>query len=175
MTQVRWIRLCVVLLLILLVYFVVPVETKPTTENLSRAAGALLGFVALAGLMVRQLRMHLDDATRRVDGLVIGIVLIVVVFAYVFYAMNRQDPTQFVGLKTRLDSLYFAVTTLATVGTGDVHAAGQAARALVLVQMVFNVLFVATTATLLTTRIRTAAQIRSEERRAHRDTDHRSG
>jgi voltage-gated potassium channel len=175
MTQVRWIRLAVVLLLILVVYFVVPVETTASSENVVRAAGALLGFVSLAGLMVRQLRMHLDDASRRVDGLVIGIVLIVVVFAYAFYSMNRHDPSQFAGLKTRLDSLYFAVTTLATVGTGDVHAAGQAARALVLVQMVFNVLFVATTATLLTARIRVAAQIRAEERRAHRDTDHPSG
>jgi hypothetical protein len=174
-TRVRWLRLFGVLLLILLVYFVVPVEASASGENLLRAVAAVLGFVALAGLMVRQLRMHLDDASRRVDGLIVGIVLVVIVFAYAFYSMNRRDPEQFVGLVTRLDSLYFAVTTLATVGTGDVHAAGQAARALVLVQMVFNVLFVATTATLLTTRIRAAAESRAQERRGHRDTDERSG
>ena len=69
------------------------------------------------------------------------------------------------GLHTRLDSLYFTMTTLTTVGYGDIHATGQTARALVLVQMVFNVVFVAAAATLLSARIREAARERFEARR----------
>jgi hypothetical protein len=65
--------------------------------------------------------------------------------------------------------LYFTTTTLTTVGTGDVHAAGQVARALVLVQMVFNGLFVASTVTLLASRLRSAAAQRSQERRGQRE------
>ncbi len=42
------------------------------------------------------------------------------------------------------------MTTLLTIGYGDIHAAGQAARALVLVQMVFNVAILATASTTLT-------------------------
>jgi voltage-gated potassium channel len=38
-----------------------------------------------------------------------------------------------------------------------VHAAGQTARALVLVQMVFNVVFVATIVALLSTRVKQVA------------------
>ena len=91
--------------------------------------------------------------------------IVVVVFAYAFYVLDKQSPGQVAGMQTRLDSLYFAMTTMTTICTGDVHAAGQTARALVLIQMVFNVLFVATAATLLTTRIRTAAELRSQERR----------
>jgi voltage-gated potassium channel len=163
---VRWLRLTGVLVLILTLYFVVPVDTKPHAENGVRVLLSVLVLVGLAVGMVRQLRLHLDDASRKLDGLVIGIVLVVVVFAYAFYVLDKQTPGEIAGMKTRLDSLYFAMTTMTTIGTGDVHAAGQAARALVLVQMVFNVLFVATAATLLTTRIRTAAEIRSHERRS---------
>ena len=80
-----------------------------------------------------------------------------------------ERPSQIAGLHTRLDSLYFATTTLATVGTGDVHAAGQVARALVLVQMIFNVVFVATIAALLSARVKSAAELRAEERRRQRE------
>jgi Ion channel len=61
---------------------------------------------------------------------------------------SRRSPTtwsrpcgrgEFEGLATRIDALYFALTTLFTVGYGDIHPVGQLARALVSVQMVLNV------------------------------------
>ena len=51
----------------------------------------------------------------------------------------RSGPLEFVGLETKTDALYFALTTLATVGFGDVHAEGQIARVLLIAQMIFNV------------------------------------
>ena len=48
-------------------------------------------------------------------------------------------PGEFDGLLTRIDALYFVVTTLVTVGYGDIHPVGQLARALVSVQMVLKV------------------------------------
>jgi voltage-gated potassium channel len=166
---IRWLRLTSVLVLILALYFVVPVDTNPHAENAVRVVLSVLVLGGLAVGMVRQLRLHLDDASRKLDGLVVGIVLVVVVFAWVFYVLDKQSPGELAGMSTRLDSLYFAMTTMTTIGTGDVHAAGQTARALVLVQMVFNVLFVATAATLLTTRIRSAAEIRGQERRTQQN------
>jgi voltage-gated potassium channel len=58
------------------------------------------------------------------------------------------------------------MTTLLTIGFGDIHAAGQVARVLVLVQMVFNVVIIATAASTITTRIRTRAGVRAEAHRA---------
>ncbi len=171
MMLVRWLRMSGLVLLILVLYFTLPVNASPHRDTVVRALLSLVGVAAVGYLMVRQLRMQLTDTSRKIDGLILGIVLVVVVFAHAFYVLNQQDPGQFAGLHTRLDSLYFAVTTLSTVGTGDVHAAGQVARAMVLVQMVFNVVFVATTATFLTSRIRAVAQSRAQERRAHQDTD----
>jgi voltage-gated potassium channel len=165
MGWVRWLRLSGVLTLIVTLYFVIPASGTPSAETLPRLLAALLVFVGLAVLMVRQLRLQLNDTTRKVDGLIIGILMVVVVFAYAFYMLNRRDPGQVAGLGTRVDSLYFVMNNLTTIGTGDVHATGQTARVLVLVQMVFNVVFVATTATFLTTRIRTVVQARVAERR----------
>jgi len=168
MGSVRWLRLAGLLVLILALYFALPVDTDPNHDTLIRAGVSMLVLVGLAVGMVLQLRMHLDDTSRRMDGLILGIVIVVIVFAHAFYVIEKQDPGQFVELETRLDSLYFATSTLVTVGMGDVHAAGQLGRGLVLVQMVFNVVFVATTATLLTTRIRQTALARAEERRTHK-------
>jgi hypothetical protein len=89
----------------------------------------------------------------------------VVVFAFSAYTLERGDPTQFEGLETRLDALYFAAATAATVGFGDVHAVGQGARALVLGQMVFNVVLLGAAVALLSARVRAAAGARAGARR----------
>lgn len=160
----RWLWLTALVLLMFFLYFAVPVTLAPHRENLIRVLVSLLSIAGLAVGIVWQLRRHLDDASKRVDGLVLSIVLVVIVFAHSFYVLNQNDPSQIAGLRTRLDALYFAMTTLTTVGTGDIHAAGQTARALVLVQMVFNVVFVATIASLLSTRVRQAVETRAQDR-----------
>lgn len=66
------------------------------------------------------------------------------VFALADFTVATLHDGQFVGLETRTDALYFTLATLLTVGFGDVHAAGQLARVLVSIQMVFNVLVLAT-------------------------------
>lgn len=64
-------------------------------------------------------------------------------------------------LETRTDSLYFTLQVLTTVGLGDVHAVGQTARAMVTVQMAFDLVFVAAGGSLL------ASVVRSRMSEAH--------
>jgi hypothetical protein len=47
-----------------------------------------------------------------------------------------------------------SLTTMTTVGYGDIHATGQAGRVVVAVQLVFNVAVIATSASLLTRQLR---------------------
>ena len=77
-------------------------------------------------------------------------------FALGYFLLELARPEQIVGLTTRTDALYFTLSTLTTVGFGDVYADGQIARALVSVQMVFDVVFVAAGVALLTGRLRGA-------------------
>jgi hypothetical protein len=167
----RWLRLLGIIALAVTGYFIVPVSYDPTADLFRRAFGGLLILVALVWGMLFQLRIHIDDTSRKLDGLIVAIVLVVEVFATAFYTIEVRNPGEFAELHTRIDALYFTVATLATVGFGDVHAVGQTARALVLVQMVFNVVFVATAAALLSTRIREVVQARADSRRSQRDGD----
>lgn len=55
--------------------------------------------------------------------------------------MAEADGSNFnVHTLTRTDSLYFTVTAFATVGFGDINATSQAARVLVTVQMILEMI-----------------------------------
>jgi uncharacterized membrane protein YtjA (UPF0391 family) len=57
--------------------------------------------------------------------------------------MAQDNPDNFnVHTLTRTDSLYFTVTVFATVGFGDIVGTSQAARVLVMVQMILNLVFI---------------------------------
>lgn len=157
----RWLRLSGILCGMLALYFVVPVHLRMDPRNGARIIGGVAILVLLAVVVVRQLRVHIDHFDRRMDGLLITIVAVVVCFAFGFYVLSLRDPSQVVGLSTRLDALYFTMTTLTTVGYGDIHAAGQAARAMVVAQMLFNAVFVAAAAGLLSARMRASMTSRA--------------
>jgi uncharacterized membrane protein len=54
-------------------------------------------------------------------------------------------------LQTHLDAVYFTVSTSMTVGFGDVVATGQIGRAVVLIQMIFNIVVLAAASKLVVT------------------------
>ncbi|HEX6419709.1 MAG TPA: potassium channel family protein [Acidimicrobiales bacterium] len=151
-------RSVLVLVSVLVVYYAVPVGSLPSGGGIVASAVALLaGVAALAWLSVRQAR-RLNHAPAggavRLDSLIFLVYLVVPIFALGFFALERADPDQFADLETKTDALYFTVSTLATVGFGDVHATGQVARALVALQITFNLVVVASLASLLTTHLR---------------------
>jgi voltage-gated potassium channel len=161
----RWAHLGLILAAIVVTYFVVPVPDRVDPNTLIRGSIAILMVVLLAAGVVGQFRRQLDNVDPRVDGLIVSITVVMTVFAFSFYVIEERDPSQFAEMKTRLDALYFAAATGASVGYGDVHAAGQLARALVLVQIIFNVVFIGTAVALLSSRIRAVADARAAQAR----------
>lgn len=144
---------------VIVAYYAVPVGELPSSWDI---VVVTLGLVAGLGLLVwagvRQVRMlahhQAGDPSVRLDGLALVVIVVVPLFALGFYAIERADASQFADLETKTDALYFTVSALATVGFGDVHASGQLARALVTVQIVFNLVVVAALASVLTGQIR---------------------
>jgi voltage-gated potassium channel len=167
----RWGHLGLILAAVMVFYFVAPVSRELQRGTLIRVVVAILVLALLVAGVVRQLRLHIDDQDRRVDGLIVSIVMVMAVFSLCYFTLEQRDPGQFADLDTRLDALYFTASTAATVGYGDVHAVGQAGRALVLVQIVFNVVFIGTAVALLSTRIRTVASARSRARTGQQKPD----
>jgi voltage-gated potassium channel len=175
MTWKRWVGHALILSMILVVYFAAPVRLALDESTAVRLSTVLVALGLLAAFVVWVLRRQVDDESRRIDGLITVILVVVVAFSLAFYIMEKTSPGEVAGLKTRLDSLYFTVSTLLTIGYGDVHAQGQAARALVLVQVVFDVVFVATAAGLLSSRVRTRARQRSDQRAEARSAQQKPG
>ena len=143
----RSLRLVATVVLIVSAYYLVPVfEPVGEAPTVLRAGATAIALGLAAWFVARQVaRGARATATAvRVDRLVLALVIGIVVFALADFTVATIGDDQFVGLATRTDALYFTLTTLLTVGFGDVHAAGQLARALVSIQMVFNVLVLAT-------------------------------
>ena len=97
-------------------------------------------------------------------GLIILLCLTVLFFAYADSTL-AELPGQFAGLHTKTDSLYFNVSTVATVGFGDVHAVGQLARLAVTLQIIFNLVFLGTAVGLISSLLRTRANQRAQASR----------
>lgn len=141
--------------LLLGAYYLVPVEPDVTgvrawARGIAAAAGVVLVAVLVARLVTRLVR---NESGTVAPSLVVALFGGVVVFAFIDYLLAVGYPGQFADLETKTDALYFAVTTLATVGFGDVHAAGQAARAVVTVQQLYNLAVIATGVTVLVNRL----------------------
>ncbi len=164
----RWARVLLMCGAFVVLYFVVPLTRPlPQPDYVVKAALALLVFALLAFLVVRQLKLQVvDGEDRSLDGLVVVVVAVVLVFALTFYLLEDRNPGQVPGLETRVDALYFAMTTLLTVGFGDIHAQGQVARVLVIVQLVFNGVFLAAAANVASARVRTVVEARAQARAA---------
>ncbi|HEX5535433.1 MAG TPA: potassium channel family protein [Actinomycetales bacterium] len=127
---------------------------RPPSQDVAsavRLAGALVsaGLVGLVLWMQLRARRRVARELATIEGLLTLLYFLVVLFASTYYAMAHVHG-QFSGLETRTDGLYFTVTTLATVGFGDIHAVGTAARALVTAQMLFTLLYLGTAVRMLT-------------------------
>jgi len=160
----RVVRLTAAVTMLGIVYFTVPLSREVGRGEIAQIAVGFLALALLGFMVVWEVRQQLVDQSRTIDRLALAMAVAVMGFALGFYVMAQRDPTQIAGLHTRLDSLYFTMTTLLTIGYGDIHAAGQLARGVVLVQMVFNVAILATASTTITHQIRTRASTAAERR-----------
>ena len=151
----------------LVVFYWVPVNTAETAGRTAFAVGiTLLGIAALAWAITEQLRRQLLSRSEDVHTLVMLLALVAIVFALAFFVLQEHSPGQMRGLSTRTDALYFTASTLTTVGFGDIHAQGQLARGLVILQLIFNAVFVGALVSTVVRTIRSRTP-RLEEGRSH--------
>ncbi len=126
---------------VVLSYFVLPLTSLAVDTGVELVAGLLV----MTGLLTWQIRGILHSplpAVKAVATLVITVPMFLVLFAATYYLMGYADPSRFSEPLTRLDALYFTVTTFATVGFGDITAASEGARAVVLTQMLLGLVLV---------------------------------
>jgi len=140
-----WWRPIASLVGLVVAYFAFPVDWGASVAYLaSTLALTVVGLSVLAWIMVLELQ-HLRSgvAGRSAQVLTTVLVLLVMSFSLTAYLVQELSPGQFVGISSRVDALYFTLSTMTTVGYGDAHAEGQLARVLVCGLIVFNVVVVA--------------------------------
>ncbi len=76
------------------------------------------------------------------EGVAVLASLVIVAFATAYYSLGTSTD-QIPGIQTKVDAFYFTVTTISTVGYGDIVATGQGARVLVSVHILFNISLIA--------------------------------
>jgi voltage-gated potassium channel len=135
-------------------YYTLPLDVFGPHHAVLSWVVFLCALALLAALLLWQAQLVLVESDRGRPGIVIVLLicLSLVVFATAYLGLSRDGEMS--GLRTRTDSLYFTVVTLATIGYGDIHPSGQAARLVVIVQVAYNFVFLATGASALTRRVR---------------------
>ncbi|BDA65362.1 potassium channel family protein [Actinomyces capricornis] len=133
-------------------FYVLPVS--PDKDLPARTGMSVVLLAGLAGVVIRQLRYY----SERIGRLVNVFIAAVAMLALICYAIAVHQPEQFTGLETRTDALYFTITTLSTVGYGDIHPVGQAARALVAMMIIFDVVLLGALASAVSDSLRRVRQ-----------------
>jgi len=111
-------------------------------------------------VIVRRLLQHREVTTRTLQGAISAYLLIPVAFQFVFHTVDALLPGGFFGSpKPSTAFMYFSLTTVTTVGYGDLAPASDVGRLLATVEallgQVFLVTFVALLVGLLGERWRT--------------------
>ncbi len=134
----------------LLAYSLAPLHGNHKDIGFAIGIAAVLIVVPLTVVRARAITTSDRPVLDAVETIVLLFTLLVLGFSIV-YLIVAEHSGQIAGLHTKIDAVYFTVSTLSTVGFGDVHAAGQAARVIVTLQIVFDLVFIATAVRLLAT------------------------
>jgi len=152
------VRLLLGVLGMLIIFYAVPVSTQDSTVRVALSVLlTLVGVGAVGWAIVEQLRRQLHTRSEDIHTLLLLLPLAAIVFALGFFVLEEHSPSQLSGLSTRTDALYFTLSTLTTVGYGDITAQGQVARGLVILQLVFNAVFVGAAVSTVVATIRNRA------------------
>jgi voltage-gated potassium channel Kch len=120
-------------------------------------AELVLGVLVLFGVIawqVRQIIRSEHPGVRAVEAFAFTLPVYILLFATTYYLMDHANATTFTQPLSRIDSMYFAVTTFTTVGFGDITAKTQAARVVVTYQMILDIAIVGLVLRLLVSAVK---------------------
>ena len=158
-------RTTLMLLLLTGCFYVMPVQSvfRDGTSGLRLVASllALSGFALVLRIQVRAVRDK-KSAWARIEALLTALYLLVVVFAVIYERIAVSTQGQFNGINNRTDALYFTVTTLATVGFGDITPTSTLTRTVTTALIVLGVALLGAGVRVL---IGVASQVNEDRRR----------
>ena len=148
--------------LLVVLYYLLPLD-----EPLGASAGVriLIGLVIFAGITVWQVRNIAGasyPALKAFEALGLILPFYLLVFASTYFVMERASAASFTEPLTRTDALYFSVTVFSTVGFGDIAPKSEAARVVLIFQMLGDLALLGAGARVLLGAVSRGRQRRSD-------------
>jgi amino acid transporter len=141
-------------------YFVMPFRDVSAADTLLRLVGGILLIVVVIGWQVRSIARSKRPQLRSVEAVGLSFWLLVIVFSIVYVSLSASNPAAFSEPLTEVGGLYFTMSVLSTVGFGDISALTDAARIVVIVQMLLDLLLLGVVVRLLLGAGKAAAEAR---------------
>lgn len=157
-------RILGIVLGMLVLYAVVPI---PGSSGAVAVIGMVIGlmlFVALVGWQLRTIARAEHPVLRAVEAIASVLPMLLVVFAFTYLTISRADPPSFSESLNRVDAMYFTVSTVSTVGLGDITPISPGARIVVTFQMLFDLALLAGLVRLVVLATRTGLRRQGVER-----------
>jgi voltage-gated potassium channel len=127
----------------MLLYAFVPVPGSSGVAALIEMVVGLTLFVALVGWQLHTIVRAEHPVLRAIEAIAFALLMLVVVFAFTYLTISRADPQSFSEALERVDAMYFTVSTVSTVGLGDITPTSLGARLVVTFQMLFDLALLA--------------------------------
>lgn len=137
------------------VYAVLPVGGVSGFQIIIRLATAGLVIIGTVLWGIHAVNKAALPLPRAMEALFVTIFVAMATFATAYLNLSAHDSDSFSEPLGKISSLYFTVTTLATVGYGDITPKSDPARISVMIQMVINVAVVGTAVKVIIEKART--------------------
>lgn len=139
---------------LLLAFYLLPLDKPFSGWTLVGLLGGLICVALLLGWQLRVIVRSPFPRLQAVKTFAMTVPLFLILFATTYYLLERTTPGSFNQPLTRSDALYFTITVFSTVGFGDIVARDEAARLVVAVQMVADLVILGAAARLVIDAVR---------------------
>ena len=120
---------------LVVLYYLLPLDRPWGADTAVRLLASLLVFAGVMVWQVRKITRSRYPGVQAVEALGLIVPLFLLLFASTYFVMERASAAAFTQPLTRTDALYFTVTVFSTVGFGDISPKSEAARVVLIVQM----------------------------------------
>ncbi|WP_371494411.1 potassium channel family protein [Kitasatospora sp. NBC_00374] len=146
--------------MLLTAYYLLPLDSAFTIGTVLALVGGLVAVALLLYWQVRVITKSLQPQLRAVEAVATALPLFLLLFAAVYYLLERSTPESFSEPLTRSDALYFTMTVFSTVGFGDISPRSEPARLLATGQMTLDLVLIGVAARLLVGAVQESLRLR---------------
>src|SRR5581483_6632381 len=127
---------------VLALYALVPAAGRSGAWVAIRLAIGALVFSAVVAWHLHSVTKADHPRLRAAEALAAAFVLLVAGFAYTYLSMSHGSPRAFSEPLDHVGAIYFTLTTITTVGFGDIVARTDSSRLVVMAQFIFDVILI---------------------------------